>query len=36
MTNIAPVIQANLEPIFCDINLKNFSFDIDELKYIAF
>lgn len=35
MTNIAPVIQANLEPIFCDINLKNFSFDIDELKYIA-
>lgn len=35
MTNIAPVIQANLQPIFCDINLKNFSFDIDELKYIA-
>lgn len=35
MTNIAPVIQANLQPIFCDINLKNFSFDVDELKYIA-
>lgn len=35
MTNVAPVIQANLQPIFCDINLKNFSFDIDELKYIA-
>jgi CDP-6-deoxy-D-xylo-4-hexulose-3-dehydrase len=35
MTNIAPVIQANLQPIFCDINLRNFSFDIDELKYIA-
>jgi CDP-6-deoxy-D-xylo-4-hexulose-3-dehydrase len=35
MTNIAPVIQANLQPIFCDINLRNFSFDVDELKYIA-
>lgn len=35
MTNIAPVIQANLQPIFCDINLKNFSFDVDEMKYIA-
>jgi len=35
MTNIAPVIQAGLQPIFCDINLKNFSFDVDELKYIA-
>lgn len=35
MTNIAPVIQANLQPIFCDINLKNFSFDVDELKFIA-
>lgn len=35
MTNIAPVIQANLQPIFCDINLKNFSFDVDEMKYVA-
>jgi CDP-6-deoxy-D-xylo-4-hexulose-3-dehydrase len=35
MTNVAPIIQAGLKPIFCDINLKNFSFDIDELKYIA-
>ena len=35
MTNVAPVIQAGLQPIFCDINLRNFSFDIDELKYIA-
>ena len=30
MTNIAPVIQANLQPIFCDINLKNFSFDVQN------
>jgi CDP-4-dehydro-6-deoxyglucose reductase, E1 len=35
MTNVAPVIQAGLQPIFCDINLGNFSFDISELKYIA-
>jgi CDP-6-deoxy-D-xylo-4-hexulose-3-dehydrase len=35
MTNIAPIIQNGMQPIFCDINLQNFSFDIDELKYIA-
>ena len=35
MTNVAPLIQNNLEPIFCDINLNNFSFDIEEAKYIA-
>ena len=35
MTNVAPVFQAGLQPIFCDINLQNFSFDIDELKYVA-
>lgn len=35
MTNIAPVIQANLQPIFCDINLNNYSFDEDELRYIS-
>lgn len=33
-TNIAPVIQLGLTPIFCDINLDNFSFDEDNLKYI--
>jgi len=35
MTNVAPVIQAGLQPIFCDINLSNFSFDVNDLKYIA-
>jgi len=35
MTNVAPVFQAGLQPIFCDINLNNFSFDIEELKYVA-
>jgi CDP-6-deoxy-D-xylo-4-hexulose-3-dehydrase len=35
VTNVGPVIQNGLQPIFCDINLKNFSFDIEELKYVA-
>lgn len=35
MTNVAPVFQAGLQPIFCDINLNNFSFDVEELKYVA-
>ena len=35
VTNIAPVIQAGLEPIFCDINLQNYSFDEEELRYVA-
>jgi CDP-6-deoxy-D-xylo-4-hexulose-3-dehydrase len=35
MTNVAPVIQLGFEPIFCDINLYNFSFDLDNLEYIA-
>ena len=32
VTNISPVIQANLQPIFCDINLDDFSFDRDALQ----
>lgn len=35
MTNVAPVFQAGLQPIFCDINLGNFSFDLNELKHVA-
>lgn len=35
VTNVGPVIQNGLQPIFCDINLNNFSFDIEELKYVA-
>jgi CDP-6-deoxy-D-xylo-4-hexulose-3-dehydrase len=35
MTNVAPVFQSGLQPIFCDINLGNFSFDLNELKHIA-
>jgi len=35
VTNIAPIIQNNLTPIFCDINLQDFSFDIRSLVNIA-
>lgn len=35
MTNVAPVFQAGLQPVFCDINFGNFSFDEEELKYVA-
>jgi CDP-6-deoxy-D-xylo-4-hexulose-3-dehydrase len=35
VTNVAPIIQAGFTPIFCDINLKNFSFDEEDLKYIS-
>ena len=34
MTNVAPLIQAGLQPIFCDINLRNYSFDTEELEYV--
>ena len=35
VTNIAPIIQNNLTPVFCDINLSDFSFDINSLQTIA-
>lgn len=35
MTNVAPIIQLGLTPVFCDINLDNFSFDLDEARKIA-
>lgn len=31
VTNVSPVFQNGLEPIFCDINLDNYSFDTDNL-----
>jgi CDP-6-deoxy-D-xylo-4-hexulose-3-dehydrase len=34
VTNVGPVIQLGLEPIFCDINLSDFSFDKKELERI--
>lgn len=35
VTNVAPIIQSGLTPIFCDVNLRNFSFDEDDLQHIA-
>lgn len=35
VTNIGPIIQNNLTPVFCDINLRDFSFDIGSLQNIA-
>jgi CDP-6-deoxy-D-xylo-4-hexulose-3-dehydrase len=35
MTNVAPIMQLGLEPVFCDINLDNFSFDIEDAHKIS-
>jgi CDP-4-dehydro-6-deoxyglucose reductase, E1 len=34
VTNVSPIIQLGLTPIFCDINLKNFSFDLDSMRLV--
>jgi CDP-6-deoxy-D-xylo-4-hexulose-3-dehydrase len=35
MTNVAPIMQLGLEPVFCDVNLYNFSFDLNEARRLA-
>lgn len=35
VTNVAPIIQCGLRPIFCDINLFNYSFDSNHLEEIV-
>jgi len=35
VTNVAPVIQLGLTPIFCDVNLNDYSFCHDSLRAIA-
>jgi CDP-6-deoxy-D-xylo-4-hexulose-3-dehydrase len=35
MTNVSPIIQLGLTPIFCDVNMQNYSFDLDEAKAIS-
>jgi CDP-6-deoxy-D-xylo-4-hexulose-3-dehydrase len=32
ISDISSVIFSGFKPVFCDINLKNFSFDLDKLK----
>ena len=35
VTNINPIIQLGMEPVFCDINLFNYSFDLENAAAIA-
>ena len=35
VTNINPIFQLGLTPIFCDVNLQNYSFDEENLKSIS-
>ena len=35
VTNVSPIMQQGLRPVFCDINLSDFSFDIENAKKIA-
>lgn len=35
VTNINPVFQLGLQPIFCDIDINNFAFNEDNLRYIS-
>jgi len=34
VTNVSPVFQLGFTPIFCDVNLDNYSFDIEHMKKI--
>jgi CDP-6-deoxy-D-xylo-4-hexulose-3-dehydrase len=34
ISDISSVIFSGFKPVFCDINLKNFSFDIEKLKQV--
>ena len=35
VTNVNPIFQLGLTPIFCDINLNDYSFDIEHMKKLA-
>lgn len=34
VTNVSPVFQLGLQPVFCDVNIQNFSFDIEHMLQI--
>ncbi len=36
VTNINPIFQLGLTPIFCDVSLEDYSFDINNLERIAY
>jgi len=35
VTNISPIIQLGLQPIFCDVDKDNFGFDLSHLETLA-
>lgn len=35
VTNIGPIIQLGLQPIFCDVDPRTFSFDLKHLQLLA-
>jgi CDP-6-deoxy-D-xylo-4-hexulose-3-dehydrase len=35
VTNINPIFQLGLTPVFCDVNLDNYSFDVSQMERIA-
>lgn len=35
VTNISPIMQLGLVPVFCDINFKDYSFDLSHAEKIA-
>lgn len=35
VTNINPIFQLGLTPVFCDVNLEDYSFDVENLKRIS-
>jgi len=35
VTNVSPILQLGLKPIFCDINIKDYSFDEKHFKKIV-
>lgn len=34
-TTVSPIIQLGFTPIFCDVDISNFGFDMGDLSYIA-
>ncbi len=34
VTNVSPIFQLGLQPVFCDVNIQNFSFDIEHMLQI--
>jgi CDP-6-deoxy-D-xylo-4-hexulose-3-dehydrase len=35
ITNISPIIQLGLKPVFCDVDMNNFGFDVAHLREVV-